>query len=114
MPLFSGGKTQFMILHGAYGIWSEEFISLEYDVDKVMSELHESKLEEHAPYWSLITKYILRGGNNTHADVLKRAMELCSKDRGECLWPDIPESYWAMAVEEIIAVNEIAVPSSVV
>ncbi len=102
MPLFSGGKTQFLILHGNNGIWSEEFISLDYDVDKVIKEIYEAKLDEYAPYWSLITEYTLRGGNTSHSEILSRAMELCRKDTAVCVWPDIPEKYWAKAIDEKI------------
>jgi predicted phosphodiesterase len=102
VPLFSDGKSQFLILHGKGGIWSEEFISLEYDVDRVIKDMHEAKLSEHAPYWSLITENILRGGNTSHAKILSRAMELCREKTGDCVWPDIPERCWAQAVNELI------------
>lgn len=105
MPLFSGGKSQFLILHENNGIWSEEFISLEYDVDKVIREIHEAKLDEYAPYWSLISKYALRGGNTSHGEILSRAMELCRKETGNCVWPDVPEKYWAKAVDEKIGLQ---------
>jgi predicted phosphodiesterase len=102
VPLFSEGKTQFLILHGNGGIWSEEFISLEYDVDRVIRDMHEAKLDEHAPYWSLITENILRGGNVAHSKILSRAMELCREETGDCVWPDIPEKCWKKAVNELI------------
>ncbi|HWT74213.1 MAG TPA: metallophosphoesterase family protein [Mobilitalea sp.] len=102
MPLFSEGKTQFLILHENDSMWSEEFISLGYDVERVISEMHEVKLDEHAPYWSLISEYNLRIGNVSHGEILSRAMELCKEETGECIWPDIPEKYWAQAVSEIL------------
>ena len=102
IPLFSEGKTQFLILHGNGGIWSEEFISLEYDVDKVIRDMHEVKLDEYAPYWTVITENILRGSNASHGKILSRAMELCREETGDCVWPDIPEECWAQAVHEII------------
>lgn len=101
IPITGEGKTQFLILHGNNGIWDEEFLSLEYDVDKVIKELYEVKLDVHAPYWSLTTEYILRNGNMSHATVLNRAMELCKAVDGNCVWPSIPEKFWAQAVEEI-------------
>lgn len=101
VPLFSEGKTQFLILHGNGRIWSEEFISLGYDVDRVIRDIHEVKLDEHAPYWSLITENILRGGNTSHSKFLSRAMELCKEETGDCVWPDIPEKCWAQAVDEM-------------
>ncbi|MDP4090301.1 MAG: metallophosphoesterase [Bacillota bacterium] len=106
MPLFSEGKTQFLILHGNDGTWSEEFISLQYDVDRVIRDMHEVKFDEHAPYWSLITENILRGGNTSHGKILSRAMELCRKETGDCVWPDIPEKCWAQAVNELIGLYE--------
>ncbi len=104
IPLYSKGKTQFLILHGSDGIWSEEFISLEYDVDRVIRDMHEVKLNEHAPYWSLITENILHGGNTSHGKVLSRVMELCREETGDCVWHDIPEKYWGQAVNEIIGI----------
>jgi putative phosphoesterase len=102
VPLFSGGRTQFLILHGENGEWAEEFISLEYDVDRVIKDIQEAKLPEHAPYWSRITRNILRGGNVSHSKVLTRAMELCRENTGECVWPNIAEKYWEQAVNDLI------------
>lgn len=102
VPLFSEGKTQFLILHGNGGVWSEEFISLEYDALRVIRDMHEVKLDEHAPYVSLITENILCGGNTTHLEIVSRAMELCREETGVCVWPDIPEKCWAQAVNELI------------
>jgi predicted phosphodiesterase len=104
VPLFSEGKTQFLILHGNGGIWSEEFISLEYDVDRVIRDMHEAKLDEYAPYWSLMTENILRGCNTSHGKVLSRAMELCIEETGNCVWPNIPEKCWEQAVNEMIGI----------
>ncbi|WP_313134304.1 metallophosphoesterase family protein [Anaerocolumna sp.] len=105
MPLFSQGKTQFFILHSDDGKWSEEFISLEYDVDRVINDMYEVKLDVHAPYWSLITEHILRKGLVSHGKILSRAMELCKIETGLCIWPDIPEKCWAQAVDEIIGIQ---------
>lgn len=102
VPLFSKGETQFMILHGNDGKWVEEFIGLKYDVDRVILDMHEEKLDEHAPCWSKITEHILRGGNTSHGTVLLRAMELCREETGKCVWPDIPEECWEQAVNEMI------------
>jgi predicted phosphodiesterase len=102
MSLFSGGKTQFLILRENGGIWSEEYMSLEYDIDRVIRDMHEVKLYEHAPYWSLITENILRGGNTSHGAILSRAMELCREETGKCEWPDIPEEFWEQAVNGMI------------
>lgn len=102
VPLFSEGNTQFLILHGNDGVWLEEFISLEYDVLRVIRDMHEAKLYEHAPYWSMITETILRGGNTSHSKVLTRAMELCREETGDCVWPNIPEKCWEQAVNELI------------
>ena len=39
VPLYSGGKTQFLILDGSKHGWSYEFVSLEYDIEKVICDL---------------------------------------------------------------------------
>ena len=102
VPLCSEGKTQFLILYGNDGKWSEEFVSLKYDAERVIRELYEVKLNECAPYWSLITEHVLRGGNISHGTILSRAMGLCKEKTGNCVWPDIPEECWAQAVNEMI------------
>lgn len=106
MPLHSQGKTQFLILHGNDDNWYEELISLEYDVDRVIKELYEVNLHVHAPYWSVITESMLRSGEVSHGTVLSRAMILCKEETGECIWPHIPESCWARAIDEIIGLQK--------
>lgn len=105
VPLNSDGKTQFMILHGNDGLWSEEFVSLTYDVDRVIREMQEVKLFEHAPYWSKITEHLLYNGKISHGRVLERAMGLCRVQEGSCIWPDIPERFWAQAVSELLGIE---------
>ena len=90
-----------MILHGVNGKWTENFISLDYDVDKVIRNLYDAQLNEHAPYCSMITEHLLHEGKVSHGKVLSRAMELCRKNSGNCIWPDIPEIYWKQAIDEI-------------
>ncbi|MBE5866780.1 MAG: metallophosphoesterase family protein [Lachnospiraceae bacterium] len=96
------GKAQFVILTGEEGKWSHEFVSLEYDVEKVIEDLKTSGLTEYAPCWSRVTEHLLRTGEIAHATVLERAMKLCHAETGKCVWPDIPEKYWEQAVEEMI------------
>lgn len=102
LPLHSGGRTQFLILHGNNNGWTEEFLSLDYDIDRVIKELHEVGLYEHAPYWTLTTEYILRNGTMGHNMILSRAMELCREEKGDCVWPEISEKYWAQAAAEVL------------
>ncbi len=102
VPFLSEGKTQFLILHGTDWCWREEFISLQYDVERVILDLQEAKLHEHAPYWSRVTENILRGGNISHGVVLSRALEIGKEETGRCIWPNIPEECWARAVKELL------------
>ena len=81
--------------------WEEEPVSLSYDTDRVIRELHESGLYRHAPYWCVVTENILRGGELSHGTVLARVMELCTQDTGSCSWPDIPEKYWEKVIAEL-------------
>lgn len=96
--IYSNGKTQFMILNGEEHSWKEEFVSLEYDVESVIEELHISKLTEMAPCWSIVTEQLLRTGDIAHGTVLQKAMELCKEELGKCDWPNIPEKFWEAAV----------------
>lgn len=99
VSFLSGGKAQFLFLCGEEGRWKEEFVSLDYDREKVLCQMQEERLYEHAPHWSHITEKIIRGEAITHGSVLNRAMALCREDTGECNWPDIPEKYFEMALE---------------
>ena len=102
VPLHSNGKSQFMILHEIDNIWKEEFISLEYDVEKVIEDIYTSGLEKFAPYWCIVTENLLRNGNISHGTVLAKAMTLCKDENGNCIWPNVPEKYWKRAVTEIL------------
>lgn len=100
VPLGSDGKTQFLILHGNEGAWEAEFVSLPYDAERVISDLREEKMEEHAPCWSIITEKLIRDGKIPHGRVLNRVMQLMYEDTGEWHWPDLPDKYWALAMKE--------------
>lgn len=102
VPLESGGKTQFMLLTGENGQWKEEFVSLEYDVERVLAELKAEHLFEKASGWCKVTERVLKAGTPSHGKVLKRAMKLCEEATGECNWPDIPEVYWEQAIAQLI------------
>ncbi len=106
VPLFSGGKAQFLLLHGGAGRWEEEFVSLKYDVERAIEELYEEGLQEHAPWWTAITVSLLRGKDVPHGRVLARAMELCRGGQGGCRWPEVPEEYMERAVTELIGAEE--------
>lgn len=102
VSLHGGGKAQFMILEGALQKWNYEFISLEYDVEKVIEDLHISGLVKKAPAWCKVSENLLRTGEISHGTVLAKAMELCRNELGECNWPNVPEKYWDLAVLEMI------------
>ncbi len=102
LPMNSNRKSQFLILHEMDNQWKEEFVSLEYDVERVIEEIRASGLHNHAPYWCMVTENLLRNGNIPHSTVLKRAMSLCDDETGNCIWPNVPEKYWKQAVEEMM------------
>lgn len=102
VPLFSKGKAQFLIMHPTEkSAWESEFISIDYDVSKVIKDLYSSGLYDKAPYWCIVSENLLRAGEISHGEVLGRAMELCREEKGECNWPDIDEKYWELAVKEV-------------
>lgn len=102
VSLHGGGKAQFLLLQGEQGMWKYEFVALEYDVEKVLEELRTSGLSERAPSWCRVSEKILRTGAVGHGEVLVRAMELCREETGKCVWPDVPEKFWAQAIEEML------------
>ncbi|MCM1192498.1 MAG: metallophosphoesterase [Butyrivibrio sp.] len=101
VSLNSGGKAQFMVLHQEGQEWTPEFISIEYDKEKVIREMQESGLEKAAPCWMRITKHLILTGEVSHGAVLARAMTLCRQEQGNCDWYNIPDRYWEMALGEI-------------
>ena len=77
--------------------WRYEFKNLDYDVDRVIKEIHESGLWDIAPYWCRITKHLLYTGETSHGTVLNEAMKLNEyKDN----WFNIPEIYWDEALKK--------------
>lgn len=104
LPLYSNGKTQFMILDGNNNKWQHQFISLEYDVDETINDLYKEELHIKAPYWCIVSENMLRYGNISHAKVLDKAMEICKDKYGKCIYPDIPEECWKNAVENMLSI----------
>ncbi len=102
VALYGKGKTQFMILHGTKEAWTEEFISLDYDVEKVIRDLYSAGLNKKAPSWCKVSKHLLRTGEISHGTVLLKAMTICKERHGECNWPDIPEKCWEQAICEML------------
>lgn len=102
VPLHSGGKAQFMILHQDMQEWVHEFISIDYDKEKIIGELRESGLEKAAPYWTQVTKHLLLTGEVSHGTVLARAMNLQKEDTGKSCWYDIPDQYWEAAIAGLL------------
>ena len=127
--IHSGGKTQFVILHGENGTWQEEFLDMDYDVEKTIAEFDESGLREKAPGWIKVTEHMLRTGEydiesnrevaakvlqyvreKGRADqfiavlkkVLHLAMALYKEENGEYIWPGVPQKYWDQALQEIL------------
>lgn len=102
VSLHGKGKAQFQILEGRDFVWNAEFISLDYDVERVINDLHQSGLYKKAPGWCGVTAHLLKTGEVSHGSVLGRAMDLCAQEEGDCRWPDIPEKYWRRAIGEMI------------
>lgn len=101
VPLYSCGKTQFAIIDYNGGCWDVDYISLDYDVEKLIQEMYEVKLDQHAPCWTRMSIHILRGSYLPHAYGLNRAMEITKEKYGECVWPNIPEECFEQALKEI-------------
>ena len=77
VSLHGKGKAQFMILQGTEEHWNYEFVSLDYDVERVVEDLHSSGLSEKAPAWCRVSENLLRTGEISHGTVLAKAMSLC-------------------------------------
>ena len=83
--------------------WNPEFISLEYDVEKVIKELHESGLWDLSPYWCRITQHLLYTGEVSHGTALFHVMKLNGyKDP----WYNIAPSYWEEALRSWGLINK--------
>ncbi len=99
-PMESDGKAQYMILKAKQDSWDVEYRDVEYDVECAIRALQEDGLDKYAPCWSKITENLLRKGDISHGQILKRAMELCYQETGACNWPDIPERFMQMSLQE--------------
>ncbi len=112
VPKQSGGKTQFMILHQNGKEWEPEFISLEYGKEQILKEFHETGLEQMAPYWTQITRHLLRAGEKTHSRALFYAMDLDAAENGSTIWYNVPDKYWIKAVTDLLVQKEITLGQS--
>lgn len=102
VSLHGKGKAQFMILQSTHdGSWKEEFISVDYDTERVVDDLRTSGLSKKAPAWCKVSEHLLRTGEISHGTVLAKAMELCKEQYGVCNWPNVPEECWNLAVGEL-------------
>ena len=101
ISLYANSTAQFALLNDSEGFWQIDYISLEYDINQVIQEIHEEKLDQLAPCWTAMTIRILKGSLLSHAAGLSRAMEITSEKYGECIWPDIPEECFEQAVTEL-------------
>lgn len=99
-PLESTGKAQYMILNAEQGKWVIQYQDVDYDIEAAIHALHAEGLDRYAPCWSKITENLLRKGDISHGQVLRRAMELCYQETGECNWPDIPECFMQSSLKE--------------
>ncbi|MBR6003228.1 MAG: metallophosphoesterase family protein [Lachnospiraceae bacterium] len=91
-----------MILHAEYGTWRPEFLEIDYNIQREIDAMERDNLFSIAPYWSIVTLDILRGGRVWHGSVLNYAMSLCEKETGKCEWPKIPEKYMQKAVSDLV------------
>lgn len=96
---------QFMIIHEDNGEWAPEFISLEADIEQLVSEMRTAGLYETAPYWTRFTELMIKGknGKHTHGTMLSRAMDICYEKHGKCDWPMIPVACFEEVFEEIVS-----------
>lgn len=101
VPLHSGGQTQFLLLQGTAQTWETEFVTLAYDVGAVLAEMEEEALFRRAPYWARVTRHLLLTGEVSHPQVLARVMEICRRRGLPSVWPELPETAWKQAVEEL-------------
>ena len=94
VPLFSGGKAQFLLLHGGGGRWEEELVSLKYDVERAIEELCEEGLQEHAPWWTAITVSLCAARTYPMEECWQGRWSFCRGVQGGCRWPEVPEGIW--------------------
>lgn len=93
-----GHKTQYMLLHLDGNDWRHKFVSLDYDIDTVIEEIHQSGLYHIAPYWCDITIHLMRTGEVAHGTVLAQAMKI---NEGKEPWYNIPEKDWEKALKSL-------------
>lgn len=102
VPLHSGGKAQFMILHQNLREWTYEFVSTDYDKEQIIKDMRESGLEKAAPHWTQITKHLILTGEISHGTVLNKAMHLCEEETGQSNWYNVPDQYWEKAMAKLL------------
>lgn len=107
IPLHEKRKTQYMLLSSEGREWKYRFICLNYDVDAVVREIHESGLAARAPYWCKITEHLLYTGEISHGAALYEVMRL---NEYRDAWYNIEEKYWEKALKTLGMQSE-SIPS---
>lgn len=96
VPLHAKESAQYLLLTSVGNEWDYEFVSLPYDIEDVINDIHESGLWEITPYWCRITAHLLRTGETPHGTVLSEVMRL---NEYRDAWYNIDESYWEDALK---------------
>lgn len=80
--------------------WKVEQVSVPYDAEAEIAEIHTSGLYDLTPYWCDITEHLLRTGEVPHVMVLGEVMKL---DANQHPWHSIPDEYWEQVLTRLLS-----------
>jgi putative phosphoesterase len=94
-------KTQFAVLHWADHKWQPEFLSVDYDIDRILNDFELSGLNEKAKIWSLAISKTLQTGRNYSYKCIKLVRELASKRENDSDKLKLTEDLWQEAAKQL-------------
>lgn len=101
IPWGHDAKSQFAILHSNGSAWEEEFIQLDYNREKAVTELYESGLSIQGNIWIKLVEETLRKGIDRSIDCVDLAIKISMSKCGNGDWNSLDEEYWEEAAKKI-------------
>lgn len=102
-------KAQFAVLESKGSEWVHKFISVEYDIQKMVEEFEESKFNEKALIWAKCMLKHLQTGIDFNLKCLMLADELAQKQEPLYDTSQIPEIYWTQAARDLGILDSILI-----
>ncbi|MHB1485781.1 MAG: metallophosphoesterase family protein [Saccharofermentanales bacterium] len=94
-------NAQFVKLEFVNGIWSDELISVPYDIGRLINEFDSSGLNDKCFMWSRSFIKLLQTGEDYTLRCVELAIKIALREDENVNIYDLPEEYWLQAAKEL-------------